>query len=120
MVPEFPCRVVRAVYAGVRLCQSATMIAKQCRSMLFPLILALATALGAAAPARAQTGDFYAGKTLRIIVGLEAGGTVDTLVRAFSVYLRKHIPGNPGIIVQNMPGAGGLGTTNFLNERAAP
>src|SRR5262245_11577766 len=39
--------------------------------------------------------DFYAGKRLTIIIGLEAGGTVDTLARAFSVYLRKHIPGNP-------------------------
>jgi hypothetical protein len=93
------------------------MMAKR-RSMLWPLILA--TALGAAGPALAQSGDFYAGKTLHIIIGLEAGGTVDTLARAFSVYLRKHIPGNPSIIVQNMPGAGGWGATNFLHERAAP
>jgi hypothetical protein len=109
------------VYADAHLCQSAIMMAKR-RSMVLPLILA--AALGAAGPAQAQaqaqSGDFYAGKTLRIIIGLEAGGTVDTLARAFSVYLRKHIPGNPGIIVQNMPGAGGWGATNFLHERAAP
>jgi hypothetical protein len=83
-------------------------------------ILALVAALSAAGPARAQSGEFYAGKTLRIIVGLEAGGTVDTLARAFSVYLRRHIAGNPSIIVQNMPGAGGWSATNFLHERAAP
>ena len=70
-------------------------------------------------PAAAQT-DYYAGKTLRVIVGLEAGGTVDTFARTFSGYLRKHIPGNPTIIVQNMPGAGGKTATNHVFERAAP
>src|ERR1043166_3916059 len=68
--------------------------------------------------AAAQT-DFYAGKRLTVLVGLEAGGTVDTLARAFSVYLRKHIPGNPTIVVQNMPGGGGSTATNYLHERAA-
>src|SRR5262245_13229629 len=77
-------------------------------------ILAL-TALGAFA----QSGDVYAGKRLTVIVGLEAGGTVDTLVRGFAVHLRKHIPGNPTIVVQNMPGAGGATATNYLHERAA-
>jgi hypothetical protein len=80
----------------------------------------LIAALGVSGPAAAQPGDAYAGKTLRIIVGLEAGGTVDTLARAFSVHLRKHIPGNPAIIIQNMPGAGGWGATNYLYERATP
>jgi hypothetical protein len=83
---------------------------------LFSALLVVAATSAAAA----QGADFYAGKTLRIIVGLEAGGTVDTLARAFSLYLRKHIPGNPAIIVQNMPGAGGWGATNYLHERAAP
>src|SRR5882672_6182172 len=81
--------------------------------------LALAS-LGCSAAAAAQTGDFYAGKRLTIIIGLEAGGTVDTLARAFSVYLKKHIPGNPTVVVQNMPGAGGSTATNYLHERAAP
>ena len=71
-------------------------------------------------PAAAQPADYYAGKTLRVIVGLEAGGTVDTFARTFSGYLRKHIPGNPTIIVQNMPGAGGKTATNHVFERAAP
>jgi len=70
------------------------------------------------APAIAQSSDVYAGKRLTIIIGLEAGGTVDTLARAFSVYLRKHIAGNPTIVVQNMPGAGGSTATNYLAERA--
>jgi hypothetical protein len=71
-------------------------------------------------PAVAQPGDYYAGKTLRVIVGLEPGGTVDTFARTFAGYLRKHIPGNPTIIVQNMPGAGGKTATNHVFERAAP
>ena len=84
------------------------------------ILRTLAAALVIGAPAAMAQTDFYAGKTLRVIVGLEAGGTVDTLARAFSVYLRRHIPGNPSIVIQNMPGAGGWGATNFLAERAAP
>ena len=54
----------------------------------------LAAALAAAVePAAAQSGDFYAGKTLKITVGLEAGGTVDTLARLMVGHLRRHIPG---------------------------
>ena len=82
-------------------------------------ISATLLALGTA-PLAAQPGDFYAGKTLRIVVGLEAGGTADTFVRTFSTYLRKHIAGNPTILVQSMPGAGGLVATNFLREKAPP
>src|SRR5215813_6492838 len=79
----------------------------------------IAATLAFASEARAQ-GEFYAGKRLTIIVGLEAGGTVDTLARTFAVQLRKHIPGSPTIVVQNMPGAGGSAATNYLQERAAP
>jgi hypothetical protein len=89
-------------------------------SGILSAIWAVGAGLGTVGATTAQTGDFYAGKTLRIIVGLEAGGTVDTLARAFSIYLRKHVPGNPNIIIQNMPGAGGWGAANFLHERAAP
>ena len=76
------------------------------------------SALGLAQPAAAQ--DFYAGKTLKIIVGLEAGGTVDTLARMFLAHLRRHIPGNPAIVIQNMPSAAGVGATNFVYEKAEP
>src|SRR5262249_1643598 len=76
-----------------------------------------ASSLSSGAVAQADN-NFYAGKAIRVIVGLEAGGTVDTFVRAFSMYLRKHIPGNPTIIVQNMPGGGTYTALNFLGERA--
>jgi hypothetical protein len=80
-------------------------------------LLAL-VAFGVPAPAMAQ--DFYAGKTLKIIVGLEAGGTVDTMARLFVSYLRRHIPGNPLVVIQNMPSAAGVGATNFVYEKAEP
>src|SRR5262245_50319833 len=70
------------------------------------------------APAAAQPTDFYAGKTLRVLVGVEAGGTVDTLARVIVGHLRRHIPGNPAIVVQNMPSAAGVGATNFVYEKA--
>ena len=82
-------------------------------------IAALAMAV-AMAPAAAQTDEFYAGKTLRMLVGVEAGGTVDTMARLFVGYLRKHIPGNPAVVVQNMPSAAGVGATNFVYEKAQP
>ena len=77
-------------------------------------------ALATIGQAAAQPADYYANKTLRVIVGLAAGGTVDTFARTFSTYLRKHIPGNPTIIIQNMPGAGGKTATNHVFEQATP
>ena len=93
---------------------------RRARSSILALTtVALVTAISAA-PVAAQTDDFYAGKTLKILVGVEAGGTVDTMARLFVGYLRKHIPGNPAIVVQNMPSAAGVGATNFVYEKAQP
>jgi tripartite-type tricarboxylate transporter receptor subunit TctC len=81
------------------------------------IVASLLAVLGSA-PAAAQ--DYYAGKTLKIIVGLQAGGTVDTLARFFLGFVRKHLPGNPNIVIQNMPSAAGVGATNFIYEKATP
>src|SRR5438552_15890310 len=62
--------------------------------------------LGLPASVAAQSADYYAGKTIRVLIGLEAGGSVDVFLRRFSAHLKKHLPGSPVIIVQNMPGAG--------------
>ena len=62
----------------------------------------------------AQNASFYEGKTIRIIVGSESGGLYDLWARLFAKHMPKHIPGNPNMIVQNMPGAGGLTATNYL------
>src|SRR3954447_14745044 len=101
------------------LCWYGMMFLKSYSSMIRCVAAMAFASLLMAAKAVAQP-DFYAGKRLTVIVGLEAGGTVDTLARAFSTYLRKHIPGNPAIVVQNMPGGGGSTATNYLQERAAP
>lgn len=87
------------------------------RSLLVGLVL---TAAALPAPTLAQSSDYFAGKTLRVVVGLQAGGTADVFIRGFSVQLRKHIPGNPTVMVQNMTGAGGSLAANYLYERAEP
>jgi hypothetical protein len=66
-------------------------------------------------PAMAQSAsDFYAGKQITLIVGASTGGGYDTQARLVARHLGKHIPGNPIIIVQNMPGAGSLAATNYI------
>src|SRR5262249_286494 len=64
--------------------------------------------------ASAGAEDFYRGKTLRVIVASEVGGGYDLYARSFATHLRRHIPGEPTIVVQNMPGAGGLQATHWL------
>jgi tripartite-type tricarboxylate transporter receptor subunit TctC len=78
-------------------------------------ILAL-IALGAACdPAPADpVADFYAGKEITIQIGFGPGGGYDTTTRLFANHLRRHMPGNPAIIVQNAPGAGSMKVANTL------
>src|ERR1700757_4592208 len=61
-----------------------------------------------AATQPAQSQDFYQGKTIKFIVGATAGGSLDTYTRLIARRLSKYVPGNPTVIVQNMPGAGSL------------
>jgi tripartite-type tricarboxylate transporter receptor subunit TctC len=63
----------------------------------------------AAAPA-----DFYKGRTINMIVGYSPGGGYDLYARMLAQHLGKHIPGNPTVIPQNMPGAGSLKAANYL------
>jgi tripartite-type tricarboxylate transporter receptor subunit TctC len=69
----------------------------------------------AASMARADTvEEFYKGRTISLIVGFSPGGGYDLNGRTISRYIGKHIPGNPKVIVQNMPGAGSLASVNYL------
>jgi len=69
----------------------------------------LIAALTLAAPAHAQSvEDFYRGKTVTILIGFSAGGGYDLYARLLARHLGKHIPGNPTVVPQNMPGAGSL------------
>lgn len=85
--------------------------------------LALATAAQGAAwveAGQAQEAPYFEGKTIRVIVGLSPGGTSDTFIRTFTDYWQKYIPGNPNVIVENMPGSGNLLATNYVYESAEP
>ena len=64
--------------------------------------------------ADAQGRLFYEGKTIQLLVASGPGATTDMSARLVGRYLGKHIPGNPNIIVQNMPGAGGVVAANHL------
>jgi tripartite-type tricarboxylate transporter receptor subunit TctC len=82
---------------------------------IHPLVGSLAGFIGllAAAPAFAQSvEDFYKGKTLTIYVGLSAGGGYDINARLLAKHIGKYIPGQPGVVVRNMPGGGGLVMAN--------
>jgi tripartite-type tricarboxylate transporter receptor subunit TctC len=92
------------------------------KSYRFFLILVLVAAgmVWQRAVANAQDTPFYQGKTMRIIVGFTAGGLYDQYARLLARYMPKHLPGNPNIIVQNMPGAGSLIATNYVSNVAKP
>jgi tripartite-type tricarboxylate transporter receptor subunit TctC len=79
--------------------------------------LALVASLGAPAAANAQ--NFYEGKTVRMIVGSDAGGGFDTFARLFARHLDRFVPGAPTFVVQNMPGAGSGNAAAYV-ANAAP
>jgi tripartite-type tricarboxylate transporter receptor subunit TctC len=85
-----------------------------------PLIAALLlTATLAAPPARADAlADFYKGKTVALVVGSSTGGGYDTMTRAIARFIGRHIPGNPTVVVRNMPGAGGITALNYIYNTA--
>ncbi len=69
----------------------------------------------AASPARAQSpAEFFAGKTLRILVPFDIAGTYGQYAQLAAHHLRKHLPGNPAVVVQVMQGAGGIVALNHI------
>ena len=81
------------------------------------LLALAASALAAAGAARAQQPDvaaFYKDRTVTVIVSTGAGGGYDLLARTIARHMSRHVPGNPNMIVQNMPGGGALVATNHL------
>src|SRR5262245_58251554 len=82
-------------------------------------ILAVAALLAAAGDVAAQPVEqFFARKTVTVIIGYTAGGSYDLYGRMVARHLGKHIPGQPSVIAQNMPGAGSLKAANYLYELA--
>ncbi len=81
------------------------------RSALGSLLL-LTTASGEHVRAD-EVAQFYAGKNVSIVVGFEAGGLYSTFSAILARHLGRHIPGRPNVIVQHMPGAGGIVAVNW-------
>ena len=77
-----------------------------------PSVFVLLAAAMAVTPAAAQ--DYYAGKQITFLVGAGVGGGYDLQARTTARYLARHIPGNPTIVVQNQPAAGGMAMTNQM------
>src|SRR6516225_286317 len=69
--------------------------------------------------AHGQT-SFFQGKTITIVVGYQAGDGYDIWARLLAAHMGKHIPGHPGIMAQNMPGAGSLVAANYVYNVAKP
>ncbi|HXG50663.1 MAG TPA: tripartite tricarboxylate transporter substrate-binding protein [candidate division Zixibacteria bacterium] len=82
------------------------------------VLLFLAIPTGGAGAADAP--PYYEGKTLRIIVSSGAGGGTDAAARLVSRFISRYIPGNPKVIVQNMPGGGGTIANNYFASEAKP
>jgi tripartite-type tricarboxylate transporter receptor subunit TctC len=83
------------------------------------ILLALAAILLSAGALRAESvADFYRGKTMKLIIGYSPGGGYDLYGRLAAEFLPRHIPGNPTIVPENMPGGGSLKAILYLYQVA--
>ncbi|HEY6256488.1 MAG TPA: hypothetical protein VIY51_11920 [Xanthobacteraceae bacterium] len=83
------------------------------------VLMALATTLAGTGALRAEpVADFYRGKTLKMIIGYGPGGGYDLYGRLAAEFLPRHIPGNPTIVPENMPGGGSLKAILYLYQVA--
>jgi tripartite-type tricarboxylate transporter receptor subunit TctC len=89
------------------------------RGWLFKVPLALGTICLLPALVLSQA-PFYQGKTITVIQGRDPGGTGDLRVKAVTSFLPKYIPGNPTVINEYMPGAGGRKATNHIYGSVRP
>src|SRR5258708_13006515 len=84
-------------------------------------LLSAGLLVAAAAAAQAEpVADFYRGKTIELLIGGAPGGGYDLAGRTVANHLGRHIPGNPGFVVRNLPGATSLLMTNHPYNRAKP
>jgi tripartite-type tricarboxylate transporter receptor subunit TctC len=77
-------------------------------------VAAGAVAQGDTAARADAIADFYSGKSVQLVIGYAPGGGYDIYARALARHMARHIPGNPQIVVQNMPGAGSIKAANYL------
>jgi tripartite-type tricarboxylate transporter receptor subunit TctC len=83
------------------------------------LVCTMIAVLAMANLGRAQT-PYFQGKTMTIIVGTGAGDLYDLYARAIALFMGKYLPGNPNVLVQNMPGAGHMIAANYVYNIAKP
>jgi tripartite-type tricarboxylate transporter receptor subunit TctC len=84
------------------------------RGFTFAALVIIAVLAASPAAAQQSVADFYRGKNVALLLGTGPGGSYDLYARIFAEHLGKHIPGNPSIVVEHMPGAGGVTAGNHL------
>jgi tripartite-type tricarboxylate transporter receptor subunit TctC len=89
------------------------------RKIIFSILFLFGFAVVAGA-AQESSQEFFKGQSIRLLVGNSAGGAMDDWARFIAQHLGKHIPGQPDIVVQNMPGAGGITAANYIFNIAKP
>jgi tripartite-type tricarboxylate transporter receptor subunit TctC len=86
---------------------------------IFRLLLVVSGLLPSISAQAQDEAVFFKGKTVRILVGGAAGAAYDFVGRALAAHMGRHIPGEPAVIVENMPGAASIVMMNTLYNRAA-
>ena len=84
------------------------------RASVLTAVIAVAALVASPAAAQQSVADFYKGKTVALLLGTGPGGSYDLYARIFAEHLPRHIPGNPSIVIEHMPGAGGVTAGNHL------
>ena len=82
------------------------------------LLIGLASAIGPSTRRAVAADEFFKGKTVTLVVGYSAGGGYDQYARALARHLGSAIPGNPSVLVQNLPGAASLTAVRYLDANA--
>src|SRR5262245_65248435 len=90
----------------------------QLRLLTICMAASMAAGIWLALPAPARADDFYKGKTINLIIATATGGGYDTYARLIGRHLGRHIPGEPTVVAQNMPGAAGIRAANYLYAAA--
>jgi tripartite-type tricarboxylate transporter receptor subunit TctC len=115
----FPMKVSKKVSKKVSCSKPSHLIASSATaSAALAACVACALALAGGAPARAQSGPSLAGKNVQMLIGFGPGGGYDLWGRVVARHIGKHLPGNPTVVPQNMPGAGSFVAANNIYNLA--
>src|SRR6266542_4118752 len=107
-------RTRNRIRAGARPRRPGGMRMDTLRTAVTGTILALAALCSSTAASAQSVADFYRGKTLSMVIATSPGGDYDLRARLVARHMRRHIPGEPSVVVRNMPGAVGVQAANWL------